>query len=113
MGLSLIHISPRIVFQLTDFGFRYAAIRKPILNPTTSDYIRITLFVAPFTVLIPPNDQYKLAQMLFPIDDENTMFYCCLLYTSNSPIAISIGSTSTAITRTRPCSTISKPGRRR
>ena len=67
--------APRIVFQLTDFGFRYAAIRKPILNPTTSDYIRITLFVAPFTVLIPPNDQYKLAQMLFPIDDENTMFY--------------------------------------
>jgi phthalate 4,5-dioxygenase oxygenase subunit len=67
--------APRIVFQLTNFGFRYAAIRKPILNPATSDYIRITLFVAPFTVLIPPNDQYKLAQMLFPIDDQNTMFY--------------------------------------
>jgi phthalate 4,5-dioxygenase oxygenase subunit len=26
-------------------------------------------------VLIPPNDQYNLAQMLFPIDDNNTMFY--------------------------------------
>jgi phthalate 4,5-dioxygenase oxygenase subunit len=26
-------------------------------------------------VLIPPNDQYKLAQMLVPIDDTNTMFY--------------------------------------
>ena len=24
------------------------------------------LFIAPFTVLIPPNDQYKLAQMLVP-----------------------------------------------
>jgi phthalate 4,5-dioxygenase len=33
------------------------------------------VFVAPFTVLIPPNDQYKLAQMLIPIDDHNTMFY--------------------------------------
>src|SRR5262249_1121695 len=32
-------------------------------------------FIAPFTVLIPPNDQYKLAQMLIPIDDFNTMFY--------------------------------------
>ena len=67
--------SPRIQIQQTDFGFRYAAIRKPILNPETHNYIRVTLFVAPFTVLIPPNDQYKLAQMLFPIDDENTMFY--------------------------------------
>jgi phthalate 4,5-dioxygenase oxygenase subunit len=26
-------------------------------------------------VLIPPNDQYNLAQMLVPIDDVNTMFY--------------------------------------
>jgi phthalate 4,5-dioxygenase oxygenase subunit len=50
-------------------------VRKPILNPTTHDYVRITLFVAPFTVLIPPNDQYNLAQMLIPIDDVNTMFY--------------------------------------
>jgi phthalate 4,5-dioxygenase oxygenase subunit len=62
-------------FQLTNYGFRYAAIRKPILNPESHDYVRITLFVAPFTVLIPPNDQYKLAQMLIPIDDANTMFY--------------------------------------
>jgi phthalate 4,5-dioxygenase oxygenase subunit len=26
-------------------------------------------------VLIPPNDQYRLAQMLVPMDDVNTMFY--------------------------------------
>jgi len=67
--------SPRLRVQPTGFGFRYAAIRKPILNAETHDYIRTTLFIAPFTALIPPNDQYKLAQMLFPIDDENTMFY--------------------------------------
>ena len=67
--------APRLQVQQTSFGFRYAAIRKPILNPDTHDYVRITLFVAPFTVLIPPNDQYKLAQMLIPIDDENCMFY--------------------------------------
>ena len=45
------------------------------MNETTHDYIRMTLFIAPFTVLIPPNDQYNLAQMLIPIDDENTMFH--------------------------------------
>jgi phthalate 4,5-dioxygenase oxygenase subunit len=67
--------SPRLKIQLTSFGFRYAAVRKPIHNPGTHDYVRITLFVAPYTVLIPPNDQYNLAQMLFPIDDVNTMFY--------------------------------------
>jgi phthalate 4,5-dioxygenase len=67
--------APKMQFQLTSFGFRYAAIRKPIVNAETHDYVRVTVFVAPFTVLIPPNDQYKLAQMLIPIDDANTMFY--------------------------------------
>jgi phthalate 4,5-dioxygenase oxygenase subunit len=67
--------APRLQVQPTEFGFRYAAIRKPILNAETHDYIRTTLFIAPFTVLIPPNDQYKLAQMLVPIDDLNAMFY--------------------------------------
>jgi phthalate 4,5-dioxygenase oxygenase subunit len=62
-------------FQSTPYGFRYAAIRKPIANAATHAYIRVTVFVAPFTVIIPPNDRYKMAQMLFPIDDENTMFY--------------------------------------
>src|SRR5215469_4112497 len=67
--------APRMQFELTDYGFRYAAIRKPIINAETNDYVRMTVFIAPFTVLIPPNDQYKLAQMLVPIDDHNTMFY--------------------------------------
>jgi phthalate 4,5-dioxygenase oxygenase subunit len=67
--------APKLQFQPTGYGFRYAAIRKPILNPETNQYVRTTLFIAPFTVLIPPNDQYNLAQMLVPLDDVNTMFY--------------------------------------
>jgi phthalate 4,5-dioxygenase oxygenase subunit len=67
--------APRLQFEPTDYGFRYAAIRKPIKNPENDQYVRTTLFIAPFTVLIPPNDQYNLAQMLVPIDDVNTMFY--------------------------------------
>jgi len=67
--------APRMQFQATPFGFRYAAIRKPIKSASTHDYVRVTLFVAPFSVIIPPNDQYRMAQMLFPIDDTNTMFY--------------------------------------
>ena len=41
-------------------------------TPRPTQYVRTTLFIAPFTVLIPPNDQYNLAQMLVPIDDVNT-----------------------------------------
>src|SRR3954465_9500977 len=67
--------APRMQFEATSYGFRYAAIRKPIRNPGTHQYVRTTLFIAPFTVLIPPNNQYNLAQMLVPIDDVNTMFY--------------------------------------
>ena len=67
--------APRIEVQKTPFGFRYVAIRKPIVEPDKQDYVRMTLFVAPFTVHIPSNDQYHLSQMLVPVDDENTMFY--------------------------------------
>ncbi len=67
--------SPRLEIEMTDYGFRYAALRVPIVNPETHVYVRTTEFIAPFTVLIPPNNQYNLAQMLFPIDDVNTMFY--------------------------------------
>ena len=67
--------APKLQFEPTSYGFRYAALRKPIKNPDTDQYVRTTLFIAPFTVLIPPNNQYNLAQMLVPIDDVNTMFY--------------------------------------
>jgi phthalate 4,5-dioxygenase len=67
--------APKMQFEPTPYGFRYAAIRTPIRNPETHQYVRTTLFIAPFTVLIPPNDRYRLAQMLVPVDDVNTMFY--------------------------------------
>jgi phthalate 4,5-dioxygenase len=67
--------APKMQFEPTSYGFRYAAIRKPIRDVDTHQYVRTTLFIAPFTVLIPPNDRYRLAQMLVPIDDVNTMFY--------------------------------------
>ena len=72
--------APKLQFEPTSYGFRYAALRKPIRNPDTDQYIRTTLFIAPFTVLIPPNDQYNLAQMLVPMDDVNTMFYWIAWY---------------------------------
>jgi phthalate 4,5-dioxygenase oxygenase subunit len=67
--------APRLQVQRTDFGFRYVAIRRPIKDASTHDYLRITLFVAPFTVLIPPNDLYNLSILNIPLDDTNTLFY--------------------------------------
>jgi len=67
--------APRLQLQQTPFGFRYAAIRRPIMNSATHDYIRVSLFVAPFTVLIPPNNMYNLANVNVPVDDTNTTFY--------------------------------------
>lgn len=67
--------SPRLEVDRTSYGFRYAAIRTPIQRPDEQDYVRTTLFIAPFTVMIPPNNRYRLIQMLVPIDDVNCMFY--------------------------------------
>jgi phthalate 4,5-dioxygenase oxygenase subunit len=67
--------SPRLQVQQTPFGFRYAAIRRPIFKANENDYVRTTLFVAPFTVLIPPNNLYNVANVNVPIDDTHTMFH--------------------------------------
>ena len=67
--------APRLQVERTGFGFRYVAIRHPIENAATHDYLRITLFVAPFTVLIPPNPRYNLSILNIPQDDTHTMFY--------------------------------------
>jgi phthalate 4,5-dioxygenase oxygenase subunit len=67
--------APQMQVERTDYGFRYVAIRRPIVDPDTHDYLRITLFVAPFTVLIPPNDRYNLSIMNIPVDDTHTTYY--------------------------------------
>ena len=67
--------APRLEVQKTGYGFRYAAIRRPIMNAATHDYVRITVFVAPFTSLIPPNNVHNLSILNIPIDDQNTWLY--------------------------------------
>jgi phthalate 4,5-dioxygenase len=67
--------APRLEVQRTGFGFRYAAIRKPIVNAATHQYVRTTVFVAPFTSLIPPNNMHNVATVLVPMDDAGTYFY--------------------------------------
>ena len=67
--------APRMQVQRAGYGFRYAAVRRPIFNAQTHDYVRATVFVAPWTVLIPPNNLYNVANVNVPVDDTNTCFY--------------------------------------
>jgi phthalate 4,5-dioxygenase len=67
--------SPRLQVQRTAYGFRYAALRRPIQNAGTHDYVRSSVFVAPGTVLIPPNNLYNVANINGPVDDTHTAFY--------------------------------------
>jgi phthalate 4,5-dioxygenase oxygenase subunit len=67
--------APRMQCENTSYGFRYAAIRRPIHNPETHDYVRTTVYIAPFTCLIPPNNAYNVATVIAPADDINTAFY--------------------------------------
>lgn len=67
--------SPRMQIERTPYGFHYAAIRRPIKQAATHDYIRVTEYVAPYISLIPPNNLYNITSINVPMDDENTMFY--------------------------------------
>jgi phthalate 4,5-dioxygenase oxygenase subunit len=67
--------SPRLQIQHTAYGFRYAALRRPISNAATHEYVRTTVFVAPFAVLVPPNNLYNVANINVPVDDTHTAFY--------------------------------------
>ncbi len=67
--------APRMQVEKGGYGFRYAAIRRPIKNAAVNDYIRSTVFVAPSAVLIPPNNLYNVANINVPMDDTNTAFY--------------------------------------
>jgi phthalate 4,5-dioxygenase oxygenase subunit len=51
------------------------AIRRPIQNANTHDYLRRTVYVAPFTSLIPPNNVHNVTTVLGPRDDVSTCFY--------------------------------------
>jgi phthalate 4,5-dioxygenase oxygenase subunit len=67
--------NPRIQVQLTKYGMRYAAIRRPIADANTHDYVRITTYVAPFIALIPPNSSYNVTSVIVPRNDNNSYFY--------------------------------------
>jgi phthalate 4,5-dioxygenase oxygenase subunit len=67
--------APRIEVENTAYGFRYAAIRRPLIDPESRDYVRVTLFIAPFFSFFPATPGWTNMQFFVPIDDEHTMFH--------------------------------------
>ena len=67
--------APRLFVDRTSFGFRYSAIRRPIKDAATMDYVRTTIFIAPYTVQIPSNNIYNIAILHVPVDDTHTAFH--------------------------------------
>jgi phthalate 4,5-dioxygenase oxygenase subunit len=81
--------SPKLEAEDTAYGFRYAAIRIPVQNPDTERYVRVTLFLVPFTAFIPrPLEPAHAAhvQIFVPVDDERTMFYGIFFSQDDSPV---------------------------
>jgi phthalate 4,5-dioxygenase oxygenase subunit len=66
---------PRMESEDTPYGFRYAAIRKPIVGAETQKYVRVSLFIAPIYAMFPPPKGWVWLQAFAPIDDTHTMFY--------------------------------------
>jgi phthalate 4,5-dioxygenase oxygenase subunit len=77
--------SPRMQTQTTSYGFHYVAIRKPIRNARTHNYLRITEFIAPYYSLIPPNNNYNVASVIVPINDEESYFHFIAWGDRNTP----------------------------
>ena len=81
--------SPVMEAEDTDYGFRYAAIRVPTKNPDTEKYVRVTIFLVPFTAFIPrPLEKTQTAhiQVFVPVDDERTIFYGVFFSQDGSPV---------------------------
>jgi phthalate 4,5-dioxygenase oxygenase subunit len=66
---------PRYEIENTPYGFRYAAIRKPLADADKNSYVRVALFVAPFYGLFPGQEGWGSFQAFVPIDDTHTMLY--------------------------------------
>jgi len=81
--------SPKMECEDTSYGFRYAAIRRPTTNPDTEKYVRVTIFLVPFTAFIPrplEKSQNCHIQVFVPVDNERTIFYGVFFSQDGSPV---------------------------
>jgi phthalate 4,5-dioxygenase oxygenase subunit len=81
--------SPRLEAEDTPYGFRYAAIRRPVERPEEQQYVRVTLFVLPsMSYIVPPLEPNLPAhtQVFVPIDNENTYLFDVFYSQNGTPV---------------------------
>ncbi|MTD57042.1 Rieske 2Fe-2S domain-containing protein [Amycolatopsis pithecellobii] len=66
---------PKLQIEDTDFGFSYAAIRKPLFKEDEFKNVRVTHFVAPVHAAIPSPAGWSQLIIHVPMDDYTTAFY--------------------------------------
>ncbi|HEY9471864.1 MAG TPA: Rieske 2Fe-2S domain-containing protein [Propionibacteriaceae bacterium] len=66
---------PRLEVRDTDYGFCYAAFRKPLAMEDRYSYVRVSHYVAPLCALIPAPANWHQVQLFVPMSDTTTMFY--------------------------------------
>lgn len=83
-------LSPRLETADTDYGFRYAATRRPNADPDRFKYVRVTLCALPAIAFIPRSleiEQPYHVAMFAPVDDENTIFYGLFVSQDGRPVS--------------------------
>jgi phthalate 4,5-dioxygenase oxygenase subunit len=66
---------PRLKVENMPYGFRYAALRKPMIQEDKLQNVRVSFFVAPVSVIIPGPAGWAQLLAHVPIDDTSTMFW--------------------------------------
>jgi phthalate 4,5-dioxygenase oxygenase subunit len=67
-------IAPDVQIADTAFGYYYAGLRKPVTNPESTRYVRVTAFVAPFYSFV-PDPKYGTCSFYVPVDDHTSAGY--------------------------------------
>ncbi len=81
--------SPKLETEDTPYGFRYAAIRKPLNDPERTKYVRVTLFSLPNVSFIPPPlnvEQPIHTQIFSPVDDHTSMLFDVYFSQNDTPV---------------------------
>jgi phthalate 4,5-dioxygenase oxygenase subunit len=84
-----VDLGPRLEVEDTTYGFRYAALRRPIENPDAFTYAKVTRYVFPTTAVTARSfDEARpaLSQIFVPVDDEWTMHYTILHSLDGKPL---------------------------
>jgi len=83
--------APKLEAEDTAYGFRYAAIRRPNVDPDKQKYVKVTVYVFPTTGFIArplDPDLATLVQIFVPIDDESTMVYSLMHACNGKPVDV-------------------------